>query len=311
MLIHSPWLKKLNLKNKNKLHFIHRYLLSKNIIPYPNSIQDYPEDQIVRDIEFYFNNTYSSNTERLDRATYLDELYTSTSISEKNFDWIDENNPRQCYYIWASIRLISIAKEGAINVQDIIVDVTRRPTLFHKKEYEKYILIKNPGNGPECREYIINFFHMWNIPQRLKTDYLDCLKDNWRNANQFKHKIFKHLNPDNLEHTKWFWNYLVDTAGVPCWFLSPVTDSEYLHCARAIFDIWPESSAEKTLTLNRAYSSFHSKKFKLKPEKERGANVWLGADEMNQLTEIAGKKGISVKLMLKRLINSEFIKNSN
>lgn len=322
------WLKKLNLKNLNRLHFFNTYLSKRNLLKISLSINDYEEPgftrrknlnhnslshQAVISIERYFNNEFPTDEARLERAIYLDEIYASSTISENYFNWIDQDNPRQCYFVWSVARLttFSLYDKDQLSAKDFIVDTKPLRLKRFRTDYTKYnLLTQNPCNSLDCKENLVSFIHIWDKTLEFKIEYMECLKEKWKEVNQFNHKIFKHLSQDNTEHTKWFWNYLLDNTETPHSFLSPMADSEYLPCARAIFDIWPESSAEKTLILNKAYNAFHSKKFKLKPEREKGANIWLGADEMNQLLEISNKKGISPKLTLKRLINLEFAKIS-
>ncbi|WP_417707957.1 hypothetical protein, partial [Rheinheimera aquimaris] len=179
---------------------------------------------------------------------------------------------------------------------------------FELRDYELLNLSQTPSSSAECKDNIIKFFKRWRQAQEFKIELIDCLKRDWIIKNEFKHKIFNHIMHDNHEHGRWFWNYLVDKANVPRWFLAPTTDSECFACAFAILHVWQVSSAEKTLMLNKAYSNFYNSGPKKKLDDERGANIWLNADYLNQLNAIARKQGSTTKHVLKRLISTEFDK---
>ena len=310
MTVHISWRSKLNLKEKRRLDYVYSYLVVEGKISCNQDTQAPADEQKIQRIEQYFAKNFHSENDRLQFAMSILSHYAYVSIPEKCFDWIDVKNARQCYLLWSVIKRMPPSNVIKYYAPELFPS-PGNPDASAPSEYDKLNLPAQPSNAADCKAYLINFFQIMDLPKQSKIDQIDALKSVWKIANQFNHKIFKHLNQDNVEHSKWFWNYLIDHLGVPCWYLKPVNDSEYLPCARAIFDAWQESTAAKILALDKAYSAFHSKKFKLKPAREKGANIWLGADEMNQLTVIAEKKGISVKLLLKRLINSEFIKNSN
>lgn len=304
----AAWLKKLNLKDREKLSFIYGYLLYNELIDCPDGAVPLDYEQMVISVENHFNKKYTDEKSRLAQANHIDELYSSSKIPQELLDWIDEKNQSQCYYLWCLIRLISgVAGNTAL---DLLKNASPETYRRLKRDYDSLNLSQVPSSSAECKENIVKFFRRWHQNQTFKIELIDCLKISWNTQNEFKHKLFRHLKHDNIEHGKWFWDYLVDNANVPHWFLSPITDSEYFGCAFAILYVWPVIAAEKTLMLNKAYSNFYNNGPKLKLDDERGANIWLNADYLNQLNEIARKKGSTNKLVLKRLISAEFDKIS-
>lgn len=306
----SAWLKKLDLKDREKLSFTYNYLLHNKLITYPvgSVFPDYA--QMVLSVENLFNQHYPDEKSRLAEANHIDELYSSSRIPQELLDWIDEKNQRQCYYLWCLIRLISGLDREIKHPEDLLNIYNAEIKMLTRRDYDYLCLSKMPSNSVQCKENIVKFISRWHPNQIFKSEFIDCLKSHWNKKNEFKHRLFKHLKHDHIEHGKWFWEYLVDNAKVPHWFLSPITDTEYFGCAFAILDVWQTGVAEKTLMLNKAYSNFYNNGPKLKPNNERGANIWLNADYLNQLNEIARKKGYTTKLALKRLISAEFDKLS-
>lgn len=306
----SAWLKKLDLKDREKLSFTYNYLLYNKLITYPvgSVFPDY--DQMVISVESLFNQHYPDEKSRLAQANHIDELYSSSRIPQELLDWIDEKNQRQCYYIWCLIRLLSGFHGPVRSPQDLLNIQNSEIKMLTRRDYDSLNLSSTPSNSSGCKENIVKFFTRWHQAQSFKIEFIDCLKISWNKKNEYKHKIFRQLRHDNTEHGRWFWNYLVDNANVPHWFLSPVTDSEYFACAFAILHVWQVGAAEKTLMLDKAYSNFYNSGPKSKQDNERGANIWLNADYLNQLNEIARKKGFTTKLVLKRLISAEFDKIS-
>lgn len=307
---YTAWLTELGLHDEDKREFTFNYLVLSNFIAKPINNFYLDTNQMVSNIEAYFNSRLPDEKSRLAKAKHIGELYRSYQIQTEQVDWIDEKNPRQCYYIWCLLRLISGHMRTNCSPLDLLNIHTYNLAFLEVRDYEQLNLSLTPSSAAECKSTIIKFFRRWNQTNAFKIELIECLKRNWNTQNEFKHKIFSHLLHDNHEHGQWFWNYLIDKAKVPHWFLIPTTDSEYFACAFAILYIWQVSHAEKTLMLNKAYSSFHNSRSKQKPDNEKGANLWLNADSLNQLNEIARKKNCSTKVALKRLIAAEFDKIS-
>lgn len=306
----TSWLTELGLNDEDKLSFTFYYLVNINIISRPVGNFHFDTNYMISLIETQFKDKFPDEKSRLMQAKHIGELYRSYQIQTEQLDWIDEKNPRQCYYIWCLLRLISGYMRTISSPLDLLNIQTDKLAFLEVRDYEQLNLSLTPSSAAECKSTIIKFFRRWNQTNAFKIELIECLKRNWNTQNEFKHKIFSHLLHDNHEHGQWFWNYLIDKAKVPHWFLIPTTDSEYFACAFAILYIWQVSHAEKTLMLNKAYSSFHNSRSKQKPDNEKGANLWLNADSLNQLNEIARKKNCSTKLALKRLIAAEFDKIS-
>lgn len=306
MIIDEDWVNQLKVSDPAKLIHCYSEITSTSKKQCHLNLSN---KQMFEEINMYFRNTLQTDIERQKQVNELNCSFKLCCLPDNTFDWIDLKNPRQCYFVWLLVRLLDFPLSDDLQPSDLIIN-TSKIRGSRTREYDKFDLANKPSNALECKKIIIFLFFLLPDSNEFKNGILDNFKRKWKEVEKLNHKIFNHIDHVNQEHAKWFWSYLTSNIGIPSWYLEPMKDSEYFPCARAVLDIWEQSIEGKTLALDKAYHAFHSKKFKLKPEKERGANIWLGADEKNQLAEIAKKKGISEKLALKRLINVEFTKIS-
>ncbi|HEY0924192.1 hypothetical protein [Rheinheimera pacifica] len=298
MAVHIGWFFRLNLNNKKRLNYF--YILVKNILNDPD-IRLFDSDSNKSKIIYnYFQGKFTNDNERSEKAKLFESLFNENCTPSRDFDWIDIENARQCYFIWAYIK----AKGLLINSN--LSNMLHLQSGFLPQEILQFCFSRTPSTPAECKEDISLFFDIEISSKDIKLNYIQELKDTWVSKNTFHHKMLKNLKGNDIERGKWFWNYLIEKCHISSGYLTPVTDSEYLPCAHALLDIWETSPEAKTIALDKAYNAFHSKTFQEKPAREKGANIWLGAVEMNQLIKISEKKGISTKLTLKHLLNSEF-----
>lgn len=144
----------------------------------------------------------------------------------------------------------------------------------------------------------------WRYAYKLRE-----LRHKWELSTKFKHKMLKALEQDDDQVTQWFWEYSRRFAGnFLNFYINFDTFREKLSLVQAMCDRLELADSDKTLAFNKAYSAFHAKKFKEKPKNLKGANFWLGPEQIRMLNEIAWRKKLSEKDALYSLVNDAYLK---
>jgi hypothetical protein len=218
----------------------------------------------------------------------------SSKIPKENLDWIDPSNYRQCVFIWMAISNFStpIQKDWARVVSD----------------YEIHLMALEPSTSSNCHNLTIDFMYIWSVSLDNKLRWLASLRSKWQEIAGFKHKMLKFIEKGNDETSAWLISYFSYRYQIfPKVHLFFNTFKEKQPLALALIDSWNISDAEKTIALDKAYTAAHGKKFNEKPKNLKGANFWLGAEQVRMLSEIAKKKKLSEKDLLNSLINDTYL----
>jgi len=229
---------------------------------------------------------------------FLDQR-ESALIPKIHTEWIDANNERLCIFLWVSLLRIYPPEEL---------------TWFDRwgikmSHYQIHLMPMKPSSAASCLKLVLDFFYVFSSPCAIKIDLLNKLRQDWEQAAKFKHKMFKALEQGNDQITRWFWEYSIRFPGRFLNFrLDFETFAEKLSLVQALCDSLELPEADKSLILNKAYSAYHAKKFKEKPKNLKGANFWLGPEQIRMLNEIAWRKKLSEKDALYSLVNDAYLK---
>lgn len=214
-------------------------------------------------------------------------------------EWIDPKNKRLCVFLWLSLLRKFPPEEFSW------YDRWGRQ-LSH---YQMHLMPMKPSSAESCLKFFLDFFYIFTQPVSFKLAVLNELRYEWEQTAQFKHKMLKALGEDNDLVTRWFWEY---STRLPSRSMNFVLDFETfkdkLSLVQVVCDSLTIPVADKILALNKAYSAFHAKKFKEKPKNLKGANFWLGPEQIRMLNEIACKKKISEKDALRSLVHDAYLK---
>ena len=224
--------------------------------------------------------------------------FSSLKIPEQNFEWIDPKNHRQCIFFWLFIQ--SIPTQGEllkVDKWDRVINV-----------YSDLGLPPTPSSAKTCLELVRDFFYLWNIDQTTKINFIYEAKLEWEKVSRFKHKTLKKLEKDIPELTEWFDENSTKYLSFNLYKIEIKTFAEKLPLVLAKIDSWRVPDSVKTVSLDKAYAAIAGKKYKQKPSDQKGANFWLGAEQIRMLSQIAKKKKMSEKDTLLSLINDAYIK---
>lgn len=173
---YTAWLTELGLHDEDKREFTFNYLVLSNFIAKPINNFYLDTNQMVSNIEAYFNSRLPDEKSRLAKAKHIGELYRSYQIQTEQVDWIDEKNPRQCYYIWCLLRLISGHMRTNCSPLDLLNIHTYNLAFLEVRDYEQLNLSLTPSSAAECKSTIIKFFRRWNQTNAFKIELIECLK---------------------------------------------------------------------------------------------------------------------------------------
>lgn len=235
------------------------------------------------------------------------KLFEDQCVPLNEFEWVTTKNPLLCYTVWLELKQICFDPEAS-NPEPLFT--LKMPYDFHtsyeKTCYDALWRDNHPSSPIECRELILNFFALWDVPQSIKYLCLKFLRDRWNLHAAFKHKMLKHLETSNKEVSAWFCDYVADVIGIPISTATSQAETTKSACALAYLYAQIPLNDSRIITLDKVYQAYQSKKFRSKPQSEKGANVWLSSSDMQQLREIAKKKNVSEKRMLSILISKKF-----
>lgn len=220
----------------------------------------------------------------------------SAKIEQTETEWIDIKNERLCVFLWLSLQKTHTPYETTIFP-------------IQQSDYQSHLMPMRPPSAAACLKLFLDFFYVFSAPMHIKIQRLRELRNKWEQVNKFKHKMLKVLEQDNDQVTQWFWEYSKRFQGnLLNIYIDFYTFRDKLNLVQAICDGLNLADADKTLALNKAYSAFHAKKFKEKPKNLKGANFWLGPEQIRMLNEIAWRKKLSEKDALYSLVNDAYLK---
>tara|TARA_R110000796_G_scaffold102044_14_gene210921 strand:- start:1016 stop:1918 length:903 start_codon:yes stop_codon:yes gene_type:complete len=265
----------------------------------------HPLESPLQSNEAKINHILHIRPTNMAQETVVDNILNqrdNSKIPKEHLDWIDPDNHRQCIYIWLFINnLYRPAESAQTDMWGNTMTV-----------YQEHYLALNPISASNCYDLSVHFFYIWNTGLNDKINWLSSIKQSWEGHMQFSHKMLKFIEKDNDDISIWLLNYLFQRYDSLPKNVSPIeTFKEKLNLVQATIDQWSIFPAEKTIALNKAYTAAHGKKFKSKPKHLKGANFWLGAEQVRMLTEIADKKKIAQKDVLNSLINEKYIQVAN
>ncbi len=285
--------------SKVRLHFIYAVLIDTGVLPRPLAFIPYDchEDKI-RHVIFHLTHDQMRGHALLSNIKFMLDNDFHPTIPEQNFEWIDLKNHRQCIYFWLYIRSL---KPPAALVQ---TDRWGNEITI----YDNLGLPPMPSSAKTCIELAKDFLYIWNVDQTTKIHFIQESRLAWEKASKFKHKMLKNLQKDIPELTLWFDEYSYKNFLFSLPKIEINTFSEKLPLVLAKIDSWNTPDTQKIVALDKAYNSMAGKKFKQKPTDQRGANFWLGADQIRMISQIAKQKKMSERDALLSLINDAYIK---
>ena len=231
-------------------------------------------------------------------------LKESAKEYENHTSWIDAKNKILCTYLWL------LLSNGRFPQADSNMSLSAE---LHTNIFPSYVsmeLPSGPTNSSECLQWFNDYFYLLPYQLEIKIKFLKQFRQDWEYQLKFKHKMLRRLEDDNDEVTSWFWNYM------------QFSDYNYPLPANFNFDTFQDklaltfgmiyfmrlSYAEKIIKLDKAYSAYHSKKFKEKPKHLQGENFWLGSQELRMLNSISTRNKLSDKDCLRKLIHDAYLK---
>jgi hypothetical protein len=286
------------LSNVN-LHLVYIRVLARNLIPPPPMVIPYHccEDK-VKALSFYLaQDSYQAQT-LFNEVKFMLDDFSSSKIPEQNFEWIDPKNHRQCIFFWLLIQ--------SILTQGIFLKMDRWGNVI--SVYSDLGLPPTPSSAKTCLELARDFFYLWDIDQTTKINFIYNAKLEWEKASKFKHRTLKKLEKDIPELTAWFDENSTKYLPFNLYKIEIKTFAEKLPLVLAEIDSWLVPQSEKTVSLDKAYTAMAGKKYKQKPSDQKGANFWLGAEQIRMISQIAQKKKMSERDTLLSLISDAYIK---
>lgn len=228
-----------------------------------------------------------------------EKLLAESAFNKELLNWISKDEAHICIFSWL---YISNMQEGEIKKS--------RFALVHS-DYNKLLLPRSPSCADECYKLIHSFFYLWNVSESTKINLLNLMKASYQNARGFKHKMLNHLKKFSEAESEWLMGYMNTHYGLS----GPMPDTGLFHTFKeknillfAYLDLCINNVDNKIIYLNRVYSAYHAKKFKEKPKNLKGANFWLGPEQIRMLNEIAWRKKLSDKDALYSLVNDAYLK---
>jgi hypothetical protein len=280
--------------DENDLHFLYiRLILDGHIAHGIRTLTN--DDKINQILQFAGNYDYVA------KQNIVKDILASRGgarVPESSIDWIDPTNERLCIFLWISASITLPPKQIAK------YDRWGSPI----SNYEIHLMPLKPSNSSSCLKYFHDFLYVFYRPVSVKIEILNEARLQWEKATKFNHKMLKALDVNNDQVTRWFWTYSHKFLGNRIHSLDFDTFKERLPLVQAMWDKWEVSESDKIIALNKAYSAFHAKKFKEKPTNLKGANFWLGPEQIRMLNEIASRKKLSEKDALHSLVNDAYLK---
>jgi hypothetical protein len=287
--------KKLEDLNDLDLHFLYTRLLQYHwLVLRENQTSITSNEEKISRI---LNHQNYAHRKRLNFEVSVDEILSqrvSSKIPKENLDWIDPSNYRQCIFVWIVIRNIFTPSIGGL--------------FKYISDYEDHLMTLEPSTASRCCNLALNFMYIWSLNLDYKLQKIAELERHWQQNVAFKHKMLKFIEKGNDETSAWLISYLsCRYQSFPKVHLFFNTFKEKKPLTLALIDSWFIPDAEKTIALDKAYTAAHGKKFNGKPKNLKGANFWLGAEQVRMLSEIAKKKKLSEKDLLNSLINDTYL----
>lgn len=301
----KDWTKLLELDSSRQQRYYYHYLRSQNLLPHSLLINfniDWrPKAAAV--LGFF---TDPSIDEKLknDHFGYMKAEFEFSHLPIKEFDWLESENARLCYFAWGFCRLLTRKIYLPNTSQGTVVDRFQIGYQHHDASLEchKTDFNKNPINAKECREAVICFFDMIPDPPDHKVPTINTLKQFYGYCFDAKHKIQKHLDRENTSHGVWMWDYLRRKQEIRTDFIFPSSEKEKFDCAQLAIDIWDAHPDTKRIFLNKMYTAFYGRKSTESISENKGESFWLGKEETRKLKELAKRRGLSTREYLKELI---------
>lgn len=275
------------------LHFLYINLVFRKYIQHNPSVMT--DDIKIGQIIWVAKN----NSESIE-AVILEILdkRESSAIPPIETEWIDPKNERLCVFLWLSLLNVYPPEEAAW--------LDRWGGKM--TNYQIHLMPMKPSSAASCLRLFLDFLYVFHRTLDVKLDLLNEFRNEWERVSKFKHKMLKALEINDNQVTRWFWAYSFKSLGNRIYSLDFDTFKEKLPFVQALYDISGLTDSDKIIALNKTYSAFHAKKFKEKPINLKGANFWLGPEQIRMLNEIASKKKLSEKDALHSLVNDAYLK---
>ena len=229
-------------------------------------------------------------------------MYKKSKFDESKFNWLNETNTFDCYYIWYLVSSIHSFNKGnhyfSFNVEDLESLGNYEGSAY---TFLGFSLTTTPSTSAECKELILMFFDHAKLSHNGKCELVTLLKKKLSTFKLSSHKCLKALRGEDEEFIFWFWDYLITKKKkstkpkVPSFF-NPTTTDEVLIYSTIILHHADED------TLTKAYSSIQSKKSYFKSE----SSIKINRTEFKKISKIAEAYGVSESIALKTLIDSEY-----
>ncbi len=229
-------------------------------------------------------------------------MYKKRKFDESKFNWLNESNSLDCYYIWYLVTTIHPFNKNS----DYFSFNSESLELLGNYKRSAYTLLgftltTLPSTSTECKELILMFFDHAELSHNEKCGLVALLKKELSTFKLSNHKCFKALKGEDEEFTFWFWDYLITTKKkstkpkIPSFF-NPTTLDEVLIYSTIILYYADEDIVTK------AYSSIQSKKSYCRSQ----PNIKISRTEFKKISKIAEAYGVNESIALKTLIDNEF-----
>lgn len=249
----------------------------------------------------------------------MDRKFNNDFISNQEFEWLDRENHRLCYFAWSYIRLFE--KHSTSPFSLTYDDISDRITLnilfeniFNNKtisprEYEELKLETRASNTNEIHELIIKYFDCSKESIENKRALLNTLKRTW--DDRYRFEKFSWLDKEDHEQCEWMLKYL-NKFNMSPWFLPIQTNSfQIYHACIAALDVWDQrdmplfnDSKEKFIIKMRR--AWNQKKHRDNNNDKKAYNIEMHKDIKRKLEIIATHHDKRQNETLETLINNEF-----
>jgi len=224
--------------------------------------------------------------------------FKSDTLSESEFEWINDKDERQCYWIWTNIK----DKLGHIQLMN---DHPLLQIPFNAKERLKQIIfiLDNhafPANPQEISNHAFRQME------------LNTLRNQWSNIYR-NQKLHQWLDQNNEAQLDWAWDYFTNnnihglhTFNIPAIPICNLHDKYLTLIAEIDSKFLKESNtgtANLQFIIDKAKRAWSQKKHRDKRGDKKSFNFVLPIETKEKLNEIAVNKDQKINETLEKLIN--------
>ncbi|WP_371374887.1 hypothetical protein [Thalassotalea aquiviva] len=235
-------------------------------------------------------------------------LCKQSILKDQEFEWLDKNNPRMCYWAWLYVNKFPLLPPQPIQPNQYSRYMPRytRPPLQQVKpilDYGSTIDPVYPTNSQERIDQVIRVFD-FNFPgdANYKRQYLEKMKTQWARCFEFN-KFHLWLEQDNEKQIKWAWDHL--PRNIFHYTQQPTSVTEQYLAIVGAFDTWHDHFAVLEQIVSKAKRAWSQKKHRDKRGDKKAYSFVISQDAKNKLDTIARITDKKLSEVIEKIIDHE------